>query len=74
MLVQVLHEPLHDAAAVVVLYIVVSEYVDKSGAGRNQAKDRIEWENAITMDKSRQVITTSITKGQDINLFKGNKG
>ena len=65
MLVQVLNEPLHDAAAVVVLYIVVSEYVDKSGAGRNQAKDRVEWENAITMDKRRQIVSAAVTKETD---------
>lgn len=65
MLVQVLNESLHDAAAVGVLYIVVGEHIDKSGAGRNQAKDRVEWENAVTMDKSRQIVSASVTKETD---------
>jgi hypothetical protein len=45
----------------VMLLVIVAEYIDKPGAGRNQAEDSGEWKNTVAVDKSCQIISTTIT-------------
>ena len=61
MFAKVLNEPFHDGTAMVMFHIIVGEHVDEPGAGGNQAEDGGERKNAIAVDKSRQIISTTIT-------------